>query len=138
VATTVGSDVVLGASLALTAQIEPLEQAYGDFKREALRLKPNCAPTRRSTWMAGSSPKRPGCLYMERDFHGHRVSAHLLVRLWALLHNFQPYCPRARLRSSLPFNSPFHKLNGFTYRSNWLENLLVASSIQVEHYHQIR
>ncbi|NJO82450.1 MAG: hypothetical protein HC828_06245 [Blastochloris sp.] len=78
------------------------------------------------------------CLYMGREFHGHRVSAHLLVRSWALLHNFQPYCPRARLRSGLPFTSPFHKLNGMTYRTNWLENLLVASSIQVEYHHQFR
>lgn len=78
------------------------------------------------------------CLYMGREFHGHRVSAHLLVRSWALLHNFQPYCPRVRVRSGLPFTSPFHKLNGMTYRTNWLENLLVASSAQAEHYHQIR
>lgn len=244
VATTVGSDVVLGASLALTAQTEPLEHAYGDFKREALRLKPNYAPKTlnldgwkqsRAAWLRlfpalviircflhafmrirerckhapvypqvqsriwhiyhaknymtywrrfraflafaeehlqGEALKavrkfqqqraelfvgwrHPGChrvstmlerhmqpmarcLYMARDFHGHRVSAHLLVRSWALLHNFQPYCPRARLRSGSPFTSPFHKLNGFTYRKNWLENLLVASSTQVEHYHQIR
>lgn len=244
VATTVGSDVVLGASLALTAQIEPLEQAYGDFKREALRLNPDYAPKTlnldgwkqsKAAWLrlfpaliiircflhafmrirerCKHSPgypqvqsliwhiyhaqnymtywrrfraflafaeqhlqgealkairkfqqqraelfvgwRYPGChrvstmlerhmqpmarcLYMGRDFHGHRVSAHLLVRSWALLHNFQPYCPRARLRSALPFTSPFHKLNGMTYRTNWLENLLVASSTQVEHYHQIR
>jgi hypothetical protein len=78
------------------------------------------------------------CLYMGRDFHGHRVSAHLLVRSWALLHNFQPYCPRARLRSGRSFTSPFHKFNGRCYRTCWLENLLVASSTQVEYYHQIR
>jgi hypothetical protein len=41
------------------------------------------------------------CLYMARDFHGHRNTAHLLVRGWALLHNFLPYCPRARARSRL-------------------------------------
>jgi hypothetical protein len=31
-----------------------------------------------------------------------------------------------------------NKLNGFTYRTCWLENLLVATSNQVEYYHQIR
>jgi hypothetical protein len=77
-------------------------------------------------------------LYSGREFHGHRVSAHLFVRSWALLHNFQPYCPRARLRSGSPFTSPFHKLNGFVYRSCWLENLLVATSAQVEYHHQFR
>jgi hypothetical protein len=244
VATTVGSDVVLGASIALTVQTDSLEQAYADFKREALRLDPDYRPQTVNTdgwrqtrlaWLTlfpgivvircflhaflrirdrcKHSPhyrrlqflfwhiyraksyvmywrrfrafleftnahltgeahnavrkfeqkraelfvgwRHPGChrvstmlerhmqsmarcLYMARDFHGHRVSAHLFVRSWALLHNFLPYCPRARLRSGLPFTSPFHKLNGMTYRTNWLENLLVASSGQVEHYHQIR
>ncbi|MFQ3658745.1 MAG: hypothetical protein SNJ54_07350 [Anaerolineae bacterium] len=244
VATTVGSDVVLGASIALTVQTDALEQAYGDFKQEALRLHPEYRPQTVNTdgwrqtrlaWLAlfptivvircflhaflrirdrcKHSPhyrrlqflfwhiyrakrygtywrrfraflefanahltgealnairkfeqkraelfvgwRHPGChrvstmlerhmqsmtrcLYMGRDFHGHRASAHLLVRSWALLHNFLPYCPRARLRTGSPFSSPFHKLNGMTYRTNWLENLLVASSAQVEHYHQIR
>ena len=244
VALTVGSDVVLGAAVALTAQADELEAAYGDFQREALRFQPGYAPKTlnldgwkqaRLAWLRlfptvivilcflhavirvrqrclshplytqiqtlmwriyqaksqtsyyfhfdqflifarqqlkGEALKaverfrqkrselrqglfHPGChrvstmlerhmqpmarcLYMGRDFHGHRVSAHLLVRSWALLHNFQPYCPRTRLRTGSPFTSPFHKLNGFAYRTCWLENLLVASSVQVEYYHQIR
>lgn len=244
VATTVGNDVVLGATVTLTAQTDELEAAYGEFKQEALRLSPNYTPKTlnldgwrqtKEAWLRlfptlivircflhaflrirdrcknyavyprlqyliwriyhaksqsnyyyhfdkflvfahqhlkGEALKaverfkqkraeliqglfHPGChrvstmlerhmqpmtrcLYMGRDFHGHRVSAHLLVRSWALLHNFLPYCPRARLRSQSLFTSPFHKLNGFTYRTCWLENLLVASSVQVEHYHQIR
>lgn len=244
VATTVGNDVVLGASLALTAQTDLLEQAYSDFKREALRLSPTYIPKTlnldgwkqtKEAWLHlfptliiircflhaflrirercknypvyprlqsliwriyhAKTPRNyyyhfnkfltfaqqqlrgealkaverfkakrpellqglfhPGChrvstmlerhmqsmtrcLYMGRDFHGHRRSAHLLVRSWALLHNFLPYCPRARLRSGALFTSPFHKLNAFTYRTCWLENLLVASSSQVEYYHQIR
>jgi hypothetical protein len=244
VATTVGNDVVLSATLTLASQTDELEQAYGEFKREALRLNPNYAPTtltldgwrqtkeawlrlfptliiircflhaflrirercrsnplfprvRQLVWriyharsqrnyyyhfdkfltfarqqLTGEALKaverfkrkraelrqgllHPGChrvstmlerhmqpmtrcLYMARDFHGHRDSAHLLVRSWALLHNFQPYCPRARLRSASPFTSPFHKLNGVCYQTCWLENLLVAASIQVEYFHQIR
>jgi hypothetical protein len=244
VATTVGSDVVLGAAVTLTVQTDELEEAYGEFKREALRLNPAYIPKTlnldgwrqtKAAWLqlfptliiircflhaflhirdrcknyaiyprlqhllwriyhaksqsnyyshfgkflvfahqhlkgeALKALKRfkakraellqglfhPGChrvstmlerhmqpmsrcLYMGRDFHGHRVSAHLLVRSWVLLHNFQPYCPRARLRSKSLFTSPFHKLNGMCYRTCWLENLLVASSGQVEYYHQIR
>lgn len=244
VATTVGHDVVLSAPLPLASQTDELEQAYGEFKREALRLNPDYVPTTltldgwrqtKEAWLrlfptllvircflhaflrirercrsnplfprvrhlvwriyhARSQPNyyyhldkfltfarqqltgealkavarfkrkraelrqgllHPGChrvrtmlerhlqpmtrcLYMARDFHGHRDSAHLLARSWALLHNFQPYCPRARLRSASPFTSPFHKLNGKCYRTCWLENLLVASSVQVEYFHQIR
>ena len=78
------------------------------------------------------------CLYMARDFHGHRNTAHLLVRGWTLLHNFLPYCPRTRARSGSPYVSPFHKLNQKRYCNCWLENLLVATSCQHEFFHQIR
>lgn len=44
VATTVGQDVVLGATVTLTVQTAELEQAYSEFKQEALRLNPDYAP----------------------------------------------------------------------------------------------
>lgn len=61
-----------------------------------------------------------------RFFHGHRSSAELQIRSWAILHNFWPYCPRADV--SKRFDSPAHKLNGFVYHDNWLHNLLISSS----------
>ena len=70
-------------------------------------------------------------LYGARYFHGHLLSAELQTRSWALLHNFWPYCPRAKVSEN--YQSPAHKLNGFTYRDNWLENLLVSTSIQGFH-----
>ena len=66
-------------------------------------------------------------LYGARYFHKHLRSAELQTRFWALLHNFWPYCPRAKVRQT--YQSPAHKLNGFVYRNNWLENLLVATSL---------
>jgi len=66
-------------------------------------------------------------LYAARYFHGHLMSAELEARAWALLHNFRPYCPRARIQQ--PYQSPFHQLNGFVYHDNWLQNLLVATSL---------
>jgi hypothetical protein len=68
-------------------------------------------------WLAGG-----------RYFHGNLQVADLRTRAWALLHNFRPYCPRSKV--SKQYQSPAHKLNGFVYRENWLENLLVASSNQ--------
>jgi hypothetical protein len=59
-------------------------------------------------------------------FHGHASSAELQIRSWAILHNFWPYCPRARVRQR--FISPAHKLNGFVYHDNWLHNLFISSS----------
>jgi len=67
------------------------------------------------------------CLTSARYFHGHLMSAEYQLRAWALFHNFQPYCPRAKIREK--FQSPFHKLNGFVYHDDWLQNLLVATSL---------
>jgi len=67
------------------------------------------------------------CLYSARYFHGHLRSGEQQIRAWALFHNFQPYCPRAKICER--YQSPFHKLNGFVYHDNWLQNLLVASSL---------
>jgi hypothetical protein len=44
VATTVGSDCVLGASVALQADTTGLTEAYGHFQHEAQQLKPTYAP----------------------------------------------------------------------------------------------
>jgi hypothetical protein len=62
-----------------------------------------------------------------RFFHGHWTSAERSVRAWALLHDFGPYCPRAKVCEQ--YSSPAHKLNGFVYHQNWLHNLLIATSM---------
>lgn len=62
-----------------------------------------------------------------RYFHGHLLSAEYGCRAWALLHNFQPYCPRAKVAQT--YISPAHKLNGFVYHDNWLHNLLISASM---------
>jgi len=66
-------------------------------------------------------------LYSGRYFHGHLMTAEYRVRGWALLHNFQPYCPRSKVASK--YKSPAHKLNGFVYHDSWLQNLLVSASM---------
>lgn len=67
-------------------------------------------------------------LYSTKYFKGHLMSAEHSVRAWALSHNFLPYCPRAKVGQT--YKSPAHKLNGFIYRDNWLENLLVSASMR--------
>jgi len=66
-------------------------------------------------------------LYCTRYFHGHLQSATERIRAWALAHNFLPYCPRAAVAKT--YLSPAHKLNGFIYHDNWLENLLISASM---------
>jgi len=234
IATTVGQDCVLGASLALQADEPALEKAYGVFKEEAQTLKPDYAPQTVNTdgWRATQKAwvklfpliviiecflhaflKIRNCckrrfrslfeqiqqqvwdiyhaadpdafrqqiddfqvwarqnlsdttlkaveklcaktdkfilafdypdayrtsnmvdrhmepmarwLFSARFFHGHWFSAELQIRSWALFHNFQPYCPRAKIAKQ--FISPAHKLNESVYHSNWLHNLLISTS----------
>jgi len=66
-------------------------------------------------------------LFSHRYFHGHLHAAELAMRAWSLAHNFLPYCPRSKI--SQDFISPAHRINGFVYRDNWLENLLVSASL---------
>lgn len=67
-------------------------------------------------------------LYSIRYFHGNKRSALLYLRAMALIWNFHPYCPRVRQKDSGA--SPFVELNGFQYHPNWLQNMLVASSLR--------
>jgi len=60
-------------------------------------------------------------------FHGHLLSAEYGIRAWALLHNYWPYCPRAKV--AVQYQSPAHKLNGRVYHHNWLHNLLISASM---------
>ena len=54
VATTVGDDCILGASVALSADTENLTEAYGHFKQEAQQIHPTYAPVTVNTdgWAA--------------------------------------------------------------------------------------
>ena len=67
-------------------------------------------------------------LYAMLYLHGTPDSARLAVRAMALQWNFHPYGARCR-RDDQDRRSPFHDLNGFEYHSNWLHNLLIASSM---------
>jgi len=69
--------------------------------------------------------------YLEthKHFHGHLSSAEFNVRAMALLSNFRPYCPTAKVVTQQKYTSPAHKLNGRTYHDNWLHNLLISASL---------
>ncbi|MFZ1770590.1 MAG: hypothetical protein WAU00_15395 [Caldilinea sp.] len=65
-------------------------------------------------------------LCASRYFHGNWASAELQIRAWVLLHDFMPFCPRAKIRERAL--SPAHQLNRFVYHENWLHNLLISTS----------
>jgi len=87
---------------------------------------PNCLRT--SNMLDRLMQKMDRYLFMMRYFHGHLDSAELSIRAWALAQNFLPYCSRSKQSES--FSSPAHKLNSTTYHDNWLQNLLIAASLQ--------
>ncbi len=70
-------------------------------------------------------------LFAKQYFHGTLVSAEYGIRAYCLLSNFRPY-------TSNPINgiphtetrSPFTELNGFSYHTCWLQNMLIATSRQ--------
>jgi len=67
-------------------------------------------------------------LYQMRYFHASTARARLALRAIALLWNLHPYGCRLRRRETTRV-SPFVDLNGFQYHTNWLPNLLIASSM---------
>jgi len=73
------------------------------------------------------------CLSSARYIHGHLMTAEFQIRGWTLMHNFQHYCPRSKIRKH--YQLPVHKLNGFVYHDNWLHNLLISTSGQVIYAH---
>jgi hypothetical protein len=71
---------------------------------------------RTSTMLDRPMDRMDRCFYSAKYFHGHRMTAEYAVRAWALLHNFQPDCPRVKMASQ--YKSPAHKLKGFVYHDN--------------------
>lgn len=61
-------------------------------------------------------------------FHGGIQSARLWLRSRVLLYNFAPLCTRSRKEKG-GLHCPSKLLNGFSYSENWLENLMVCSSM---------
>lgn len=61
-------------------------------------------------------------------FHGTLASAEQGIRAWAILRNYQPYGSRT-VGSKTELVCAATELNGFKYCDNWLENLLVATSM---------
>lgn len=70
-------------------------------------------------------------LCAHQSFHGTLVSAEYGIRSYGLLTNFRPfmYNPVTGIKHIAP-STPFHELNGFTYPSCWLQNMLIATSKQ--------
>jgi hypothetical protein len=61
-------------------------------------------------------------------FHGEIQSARLWLRARVFLYNFAPLCTRSR-KEKVGLHCPSKLLNGFSYSENWLENLMVCSSM---------
>ncbi len=67
-------------------------------------------------------------LYSMQYFHSTKESASLYVRAMALVWNFHPYGQKTQDKYG-PRASPFQQLNGFRYHDNWLENMMIAASM---------
>lgn len=61
-------------------------------------------------------------------FHANLFSTSKNFRALALLHNFSPSCPAVTDQAG-GLISPAARLNGFMYHQDWLQNLLLAASL---------
>ena len=61
-------------------------------------------------------------------FHATVLSTSMNFRALALIYNFSPSCP-AVTKDFPVLVSPAARLNGFVYSENWLENLVIAASL---------
>lgn len=71
-------------------------------------------------------------LFAKHSFHGTLVSAEYGIRAYCLLANFRPYTynPVNGIPHHTQTRSPFSELNGFSYHTCWLHNMLIATSRQ--------
>jgi hypothetical protein len=75
-------------------------------------------------------------LFSMQYFHGDYKSGKLNIRAWALIQNFAPSNPFT-IKKHNRLKSPAERLNKMSYSNNWLENLLVSSSLSRKYYPQI-
>lgn len=67
-------------------------------------------------------------LFSTQYFHGTLESANLNIRAWALIQSFAPFNPWTVKQKG--YTNSFEKVNGFQYHENWLQNLLIAASLE--------
>ena len=66
-------------------------------------------------------------LYAGRGLHGNLAASERRLRGWALLHNFRDFAPRAG--QTREHHSPAHRINQRYYHENWLQNLMISTSL---------
>lgn len=67
-------------------------------------------------------------LYAMQYFHGTKKNATLYLRAMALVWNFHPYDLRTQQKYG-EGTSPFERIHGWRYHDNWLENMMIAASM---------
>jgi hypothetical protein len=73
--------------------------------------------------------------FMAQYFHSSNEAAELRVRAIALLWNFCPSSPQTVKKHGGKF-SPAERLNNCKYHDNWLQNLIISTSMNGFRYHQ--
>jgi hypothetical protein len=69
-----------------------------------------------------------------QHFHGTMRSSNLRSRAWAILHNYWTWSPQT-VKNNDGMQCPAERLNGKRYAENWLENLLIAASLNGTKYY---
>jgi hypothetical protein len=99
---------------------------FCDRKKEFARYFDNPNAHRTSNMLDRLMKLMDRKIFKAQGFHGSLEAANTGMRSFALLHNFAPSCPASRENGH---KSPAERLNGFAFSDNWVENLLIASSM---------
>lgn len=67
-------------------------------------------------------------IFASQYFHGTTQAANLAMRGWALIFNFAPMNPYT-VKNTPGLESPAARINQKTYHDDWLQNLLVSTSL---------
>lgn len=116
---------------ALNFEDSPVKKAVLDLCGKSSKFKEgfrNPTAHRTSNMVDRMMNYQDRVLYAMQYFHGTPETTRLSLRAMALLWNFHPYGTRTR-NNDPGLVSPFHRVNKFCYHENWLQNLLIASSM---------
>lgn len=65
-------------------------------------------------------------IFIAQGFHGSKLAGNRSIRAFVLLRNFAPSNPKSQKNG---LKSPAERLNGFSFSDNWVENLMISSSL---------
>jgi hypothetical protein len=109
-------------------QINKMQNKSNLFQSYYACKSENLVPLRTSNMVDRTMKTLDRFLFNHQYFHGHLATAQTFLKAFAILYNFVPFAPRTIRDKPTYLASRMANINGFQYKENWLDNLLIAAS----------